>query len=603
MITSIPLIDAGAVLATFLALIVLLIGHGGTIPRPIPFLLFLLFSLSLVHNIGNLLEWAGISHILEKYEDFVVALIPVLVIFLIYTYLQQSSEEELRQSKERYELLFNSGNDSVFVHGFTNDGVSGSFIAVNDLACELLGYSREELLRLVPRDIIAPEFHEDEPRTTEKLLQRRHLIFERALLGKDGQRIPVEISSSAFEFAGRTIVISFARDLRARKELEEQIRRSQRLEAIGRLAGGIAHDFNNLLTVIGGYSDVLLEEIEPGSSLFEEVREIRSAAERASSLTQQLLAFSRKQILQPRIVDFVELVEKSEQMLRRLIGEDIVLSIEDPGDIWKIKADPGQIEQVILNLAINSRDAMPKGGSITIRLANACLDQEEIAERPGLVAGEYVRMTFSDSGAGMSPETLAHIFEPFYTTKELGKGTGLGLSTVYGIIKQSGGFIYTSSELRKGTTFEIYLPRIKDTISGPKSVVEKGSEVAKSSVGATILVVEDESWVRTFISNTLEKKGFTTLAVENAQRAMEMWRHAKKPVDLIVTDLVMPGMSGVELCNQLRRQQPDLRCLLISGYARDRLSEYSVSETGLPFLPKPFTAQELIECINRVLRS
>ncbi|UCF98491.1 MAG: response regulator [Spirochaetaceae bacterium] len=601
MISAISLIDAAAVLTTLVTVVVLLTGPRGVFPGQLRLGLFFLLLFSFIHNIGNLLEWAGISHILETYEDFVVALIPILFIFLIYTYVQQSAENELVQSKERYEMLFNSGNDSVFVHGYTEEGATGQFIAVNELACELLGYSREELLKLAPMDIIASEFFTDERVTSQKLRQQTRLIFERILITKDGRRIPVEISSRMFEFGGRPITLSVARDLRARKDMEEQIRRSQRLEAIGRLAGGIAHDFNNLLTVIGGYSDVLLGEIDSASTLREEVEEIRAAAKRASSLTQQLLAFSRKQILQPKILDPVELVQRSEQMLRRLIGEDIVLAIEDPGGIWKIEADPVQMEQVILNLAINSRDAMPKGGRITIRLANVRPNQGQIAERPALVAGEYVKIDFSDTGTGMSSDTLAHLFEPFYTTKAVGKGSGLGLSTVYGIIKQSGGFIYAISEPGEGTTFEIYLPRIEESSSGKHAAVGTESEAVKSGTGMAILVVEDESWVREFISLTLRKHGFVILSAKDGEQAMEMWRRAAKSIDLVLTDLVMPGMSGVELCTQLRRQQPNIRCLLISGYASDRLKDYNVSETGFPFLAKPFTAQELIERINRVL--
>ncbi len=600
MITPITVLDAASLLVTLFTLVMLAAASRVTVSRDVKIMLTALLALSLLHNLGNLLEWAGISHALENYEGYVVALIPVLFIFLFYAHLRRVSERERRLSSQRYEVLFNSVNDAIFMHGYDGKGRPGRFIEVNDIACQLLGYSREELLRRSPREVTTPQYSESQPLATRRLRERRHLIFEQVLIGKDESRIPVEISSRLFDYGGRSLVLSIARDLRVRKDMEEQLRRSQRLESIGRLAGGIAHDFNNLLTVISGYCELLLNQVGPEGPLGSEVREIRSAADRASFLTRQLLAFSRKQIFRLRMVDLGELVRRAEQMLRRLIGEDVELAIESDRELWKVRADPDQIQQVILNLAVNSRDAMPRGGRIAVRIVNFTAGAEYVERRPGLVVGKYVLMEFSDTGEGMSPDILSHIFEPFFTTKELGKGTGLGLSTVYGIIKQTGGYIYASSEPKKGTTFELLLPQVEKRGIGVEPS-EPPIAVKEASGESAVLVVEDEPGVRSFIIDVLKRNGYKTLEASSGDRALEICSDSSANIGLIVSDLVMPGISGVDLCERARERIPGLRCLLISGYPQDRLGEHGVYEKGLPFLSKPFSAGRLLEQVEQLL--
>jgi PAS domain S-box-containing protein len=383
----------------------------------------------------------------------------------------------------------------------------------------------------------------------------------------------------------------------ALRSSEEKLRQSQKMEAVGRLAGGVAHDFNNLLTVIGGYCDLLLQRIAEKDPLRQNAEEIRNASERAAGLTRQLLAFSRKQVLQPRVLELNQVVASMDKMLRRLIGEDVDLrTVFDPL-LGKVKADPGQIEQVILNMAVNARDAMLRGGKLTIRTANVALDQRTTFRNRGLEVGEYVMLSISDTGVGMTPEVKAHLFEPFFTTKGVNKGTGLGLATCYGIVTQSGGDIRVYSELNFGTTFKIYLPRVDQPIEENNG---KDSTGDLPSGTESVLVVEDEISVRRLAVFVLRECGYDVHEASDAMAALSLIEE-RSPFDLIVTDVIMPQMSGKDLYNRLRERSYDAKVLFISGYTDDALAHHGVLDEGLWFLEKPFSPAKLTRKVREVL--
>jgi PAS domain S-box-containing protein len=393
-------------------------------------------------------------------------------------------------------------------------------------------------------------------------------------------------------------VIEYVRDITEHRRLEEQFRQAQKIEAVGRLAGGIAHDFNNLLMVIRGYSDLLLEELKPADSRRRALEEIRKAGERAATLTRQLLAFSRKQVLQPQILDLNAVVSNINTMLRRLIGEDIELTMLPGAALDRVQADPGQIEQVIMNLAVNARDAMPHGGKLTIETANVNLD-EDYARRDGNAApGPYVRLSVSDTGCGMDAETRARIFEPFFTTKERDKGTGLGLATVYGIVKQSGGYIWVYSEVGRGTVFKIYLPRAPGSAE-----VRQQEEVQQTLPGGveTVLVAEDDPAVRALVCGALASRGYTVQEARDGREALAAARGYKGPIHLLLTDVVLPHMSGRRLAERLRAERPESRLLYMSGYTDDAIVSHGVSAGNVPFLQKPFSASALNRKVREVL--
>jgi hypothetical protein len=417
------------------------------------------------------------------------------------------------------------------------------------------------------------------------------------LLASDGRRIQVEVASRVIYEDGVSVgVEAICRDLTERKQLEEQLRQAQRLEAIGRLAGGIAHDFNNLLTVIAGYSEDLLERHDPDSEA--ELKEIAAAAERATILTRQLLAFSRRQLLQPRVIDLNTVVEGIMPMLKRLIGEHIdLVATLDPA-LAHVLADRSQVEQVLLNLVINARDAMPLGGKLTIETGNADLDGTYVADHAEARVGTHAMLTVSDNGIGMDAETLVRIFEPFFTTKAVGTGTGLGLSTVYGIIKQSGGNVWAYSEPEGGSTFKVYLPAASEPLSAglvpqPRPALVNGTE--------TIFVVEDEDAVRELTVGMLRKRGYTVFATGSPEEALRLVAERREPFDLLLTDLVMPGMNGRELAERLTARIPALRTLYMSGYADEAVIRNGVLEAGTAYLEKPFSAADLAVKVRETL--
>ena len=430
----------------------------------------------------------------------------------------------------------------------------------------------------------------------------------------DGSPIVISVSTAPLRRPDGSIygIMSILMDVTERKAaeetrerltiVEEQLRQSQKMEAVGRLAGGVAHDFNNLLTAISGYSDLLLHRLPHYSTLRRDVEEIRKAGDRAAALTRQLLAFSRRQVLQPKVLDLNTVVTKMGRMLRSLVGENIVLSIDLSPSLSRVKADPGQIEQVIVNLVVNSRDAMPDGGRITIATADADLSSAYAAAHPEVVPGPYVLLSVTDTGQGMSDDAQAHLFEPFFTTKERGKGTGLGLPTVYGIVQQSGGHIRVNSAAEHGSTFLVYLPRVEAPQDGATGT-DRPLLPHPSPGTETVLLAEDEEVVRRLAREILSGNGYTVLEAGNGREALLLSEAHRGEIHLLLTDVVMPKMSGRELGERIRLHRPDLRILYMSGYTDDSILRHGVLLDGIPFLQKPFTAEVLARKVREVLDS
>jgi two-component system, cell cycle sensor histidine kinase and response regulator CckA len=382
--------------------------------------------------------------------------------------------------------------------------------------------------------------------------------------------------------------------------LGEQLRQAQKMEAIGQLAGGIAHDFNNLLTAIGGYSEMSIRQLQAEDPLRHNLEEIKKAGDRAAALTRQLLAFSRKQVLQPKVLDLNSIVSEMEKMLRRLIGEDLELGTALDPELGSIKADPGQIEQVIMNLAVNARDAMPAGGKLTIETENVTLNEGYAEQHLAVAPGAYVMLAVTDTGTGMDEKTKTRIFEPFFTTKEVGKGTGLGLSTVYGIVKQSGGNISLHSEVGRGTTFKIYLPLIDEGAPEYKRSPEPEESLKGSE---TILLAEDEEIVRNLLRDVLKRYGYQVLEATNGGAAFLICERYEGAIHLLLTDVIMPEMSGRDLENRLRQLRPEMKVLYMSGYMDDSIVQHGIIDSAIPFLQKPFTTEALARKVRAVLQT
>ena len=510
--------------------------------------------------------------------------------------------EALRETEERFRQVYDEA--PVGYHELDKEG---RIIRVNRRELEMLGYTEKELLgRPVWKFVVEEEI-------TRQVIMAKiagdvsfHETFERTYRRKDGTTLPVLIKDRVIpDKKGRiTGIRSMIEDITERRRAEEALRKSeeqlrqwQRVEAIGRLAGGVAHDFNNLLMTIKGCSELLLGELDARDSRREEVEEIRKAAERATALTRQLLAFGRRQVLQPQVLDLNEVVANMGRMLQRLIGEDIHLLTVLDAELWPVKVDPGQFEQVIMNLAVNARDAMPGGGKLTIETANVVLDEKYARRHVSVKPGPCVMLAVTDNGCGMDKETQSHLFEPFFTTKAKEEGTGLGLSTVYGIVKQSGGNIWAYSESGLGTTFKIYLPRVEEAV---KTYKPKVVPTVSPGGSETILLVEDEEAVRAIVSKILQNKGYTVLEAHHGHEALQICKDHQGPIHLMVTDVVMPHMSGRELAERLTSLRPELRVLYMSGYPDKAIAHHGVLEAGTSFLQKPFTLSAL-ECKVRDL--
>jgi two-component system, cell cycle sensor histidine kinase and response regulator CckA len=505
-------------------------------------------------------------------------------------------EKALKRSEEYFRSLIEKASDII-----TTLDTSGKIHYQSPSVERILGYTPEELKGENAFDII----HIDDQQyllpifTSAPDTSNGIEPLEFRVRHKDGSwRVLEAVGKKFTDESGETFVVINARDITERNLLKEQLLQSQKMEAIGRLAGGVAHDFNNLLTAITGYSELLLRRNNLSTSIRHQIEEIRKATNRATSLTHQLLAFSRKQVLQPKIFSLTNVVTEINKLLRRLIGEDVELKLVSDSSLWDIKADPSQIEQVIMNLAINARDAMPDGGRLKIETRNIEIIEESSSLPLNIPTGQYVLLSVSDTGCGIDQETQQHLFEPFFTTKEQGKGTGLGLSTVYGIVNQSGGHICVTSEVGKGTTFDVYLPRVQD---GIKELNITNSLQEAPNGNETILLVEDEDMVRDMIQEVLEINGYHILTATNGEEALQLCDLYNKPIDLVLSDIVMPQMGGLELCERLSSLRPKTKVLLMSGYVENKTIQEKVLKSNVAFLPKPFTPNELALKLREVL--
>lgn len=503
------------------------------------------------------------------------------------------AEEALRTSEERYRLLFERS-----LAGVVRTTLDGKVLECNEAFARIQGYeSREEILSANVRDFYLEK--SDGTALTDLLEQHPMVIGEEFhARRKDGTPAWMMVSASLIDDEREgTTILATAFDITQWKELGEQLRQSQKMEAVGRLAGGVAHDFNNMLQIINGYSELVIDELPPQDPVQAHMHEIKSNVERAAGLTRQLLAFSRQQVLAPRVLDLNMAIANLNKMLRRLIGEDIELEMVEGRPLGRVKADPGQIDQVIMNLAVNARDAMPRGGKLTIETDNVEIGDSYALGHFPMVPGSYVMIAVSDTGFGMNAETQARIFEPFFTTKEKGKGTGLGLATVYGIVKQSGGFIWVESEVGKGTTFKVFLPPVTEA---PVSQ-ERATVPAEVQGTETILLVEDEEYVRSLVRKSLQSKGYTVLEASNGQDALRVAQEYRGSIHLLITDVVMPGMSGRELAECLMPLRQEMRTLYMSGYADDAILHHGVLDSGGALLQKPFTAEALAKKVRQIL--
>jgi PAS domain S-box-containing protein len=518
----------------------------------------------------------------------------------------------LRTSKEQFAKAFLS-SPAVTTVSDLDDG--DRLLDVNEAFEKVSGYRREEAIGRTSKELgLWADPGEYDEATKQFRAAGGLRNFEYHFRRKNGYVGTGLISAELIELEGKRCAIAATIDITDRKlaeeemrrketenaALEEELRQAQKLESIGRLAGGVAHDFNNLLTVINGYSDLLIEEVKAPDPLRSYVEPIRKAGERAVSLTRQLLAFSRKQMIQPRVLDLNTTIRESAPMLQRLIGEDVALEIHLDGFLGRVKADPDQIHQVIMNLAVNARDAMPDGGKLRIETRNVELDGKGgTAIHPDIIPGSYILMTVTDTGHGMDAATRRHIFEPFFTTKETGKGTGLGLSTVYGIVRQSGGWIDVCSELGAGTAFKIYLPRIDEALVAEANAIDTpaagGSE--------TILVVEDQEAVRSFTKAALKQYGYRVIEAGDGEEAIAVTVRYSGEIHLLLTDVVLPGMNGKELSGRLRLLLPNLKVLFASGYTADVIADRGVIAPGIAFLHKPFSPDQLAAKVRDVLSS
>ena len=554
-------------------------------------------------GLGIELVLAVLGVAIGAFAEFNPWLLPALLAPLALGHRSLSTVAQLRESEDRFRTMFESAPTATMLLG-----VDGSIMAVNRSLEALLGYTEEEFSALPIRDHVHPDDRENGAQLYAELARGDRDSYRREALfvTKEGRTVVVHLAAALVRDADEkpNYVIAMAEDVTEQKQLEDQLRQSQKLEAIGRLAGGVAHDFNNMLTVIGGYTAFALEHSDDGTPLRSDLGEIRKATERAAQLTRQLLAFSRKQVLKPELLDLNEIVVELESMLRPMIGEDIVMTMELHPALGPIEADPGQLHQVVMNLVVNARDAMPAGGALTIVTANADVDEDNLGDG-SIAPGRYVTLTVRDAGEGIDETTLSQIFEPFFTTKDTDKGTGLGLATVYGIVKQSGGYIAVESEVGVGSEFTIYLLRADEArqqLQAPEAAPPPPpaqEPVPQDAAGKTVLVVEDEDVVRGLVRQVLQGAGFEVLVARDGEEAFAL--AAKHHVDVLLSDLVLPKLSGQEVVERLRASHPELKVVYMSGYAETGIFSDGVLPPRTAFLEKPFTFSELTGKVQGLL--
>ena len=504
-------------------------------------------------------------------------------------------DRKLKESEENFRALANSANDGIVI--VTSDGL---LVYANEQAADMTGYRVDELLEMRMKDVA----HPDELRKWETRFQQRLAgqappnQYETAVIRKAGGVVPVEVTAARTVWRGQPAGVIVVRDITERKRREEQLVQAQKMETIGRLAGGIAHEFNNTLTSITGYARFVEEALPSGSAVRGDIEQVLKGAERLAGLTRRLLAFSRRQMIRPRPLDLTDLVLDMGETLRVLIGENVELVLPLAPDPGLVKADRGQIEQVLLNLVMNARDAMPDGGRLTIEMANVTLDEHDLQAHPDMVAGEYVMLAVSDTGVGMTEEVKSHLFEPFFTTKEFGQSAGLGLAAAYGIIKQHGGDMWVYSEQGKGARFELYLPQVEK----PAAVeVERDTTARLPGGSETVLVVEDEPIVQDVMRRMLDTLGYTVLQATRGDEALRLAEERAGEIHLLLTDVVMPGMNGKVLADRMSDMYPHLQVLYISSYGEHTLARYGVPGEGKTLLSKPFTFRELAHKVREVL--
>jgi len=509
---------------------------------------------------------------------------------------EAAAEDALRESEERYQLHFENVGDVIYTvdRDFRITSMSPSVERI-------IGYKPEELigLRIGETGLLPPEYHERAYSNTKRVLAGERVgPTEYEFIAKDGTRVIAEVSGAPIIKDGKVIGgIDVARDITEHRQLEDQFRQAQKMEAIGQLTGGIAHDFNNLLTAIIGHAQLALHTAEESSPIYKDLQEVEKAGQAAANLTRQLLAFSRKQVIRPQVMDINYELEGMKKLLQKLIREDIDLQIKPSPELRRIMADPSQVEQVIVNLVVNARDAMPGGGRIILETANSELDEDYANAHQGVKPGRYVMLAVSDTGCGMRKEVREHIFDPFFTTKPEGQGTGLGLSTVYGIAKQHGGNIWVYSEEGYGTTFKVYLPVAETQVESERPAKDKSTPRGSE----TILVVEDEEVVRNVAVRILSNLGYTVLEASNGRQALELLEEEKAAPDLLVTDVIMPNMGGEELAEEYRRRFPGAKIIFMSGYADGAIQQNGLLMPGVELLDKPFSPPSLAQKVRKVL--
>jgi PAS domain S-box-containing protein len=556
---------------------------------------------------GSLDEETAVSYLKNGAADYILKDRLVRLGPAVVEAMERAHQRALLRRQERLLRQIIDANPSLI---FVKDW-DGRFILVNQAVADIYGTTVENLIGKTDADFntnvdeVAHFLRSDREVMTAA---RPKLIAEEPVTNPGtGEtrwfqtiKVPLRLPDDDFPK-----LLGVATEISERKRLEEQLLQSQKMEAVGQLAGGVAHDFNNILTAIVGYTDLLAVDFQGNDRSLEDLDEIRKAARRAAALTRQLLAFSRKQVLEPRVIELNGLVQNLDKMLRSLITENIDLRAELSPDIFAVRADPNQLEQVIMNLAINARDAMPKGGSLTIETRNTTLDEAYAAQHVSVVPGEYVMLAVSDTGHGMDEKTKARIFEPFFTTKPEGRGTGLGLSTVYGIVKQSGGNIWLYSEPGKGTTFKVYLPAVDtqavDDARPVAAAAREGPRAGLSAHAETVLLVEDDAQLRRLAHRALSGEGYNVLEADRGAVALDIARRHPGRIDLLLTDVVMPDTNGRKLADALRAERPGLRVLFMSGYPDGAIVHHGMLDPGVAYLPKPFTTEAVARKIREVL--